>query len=136
MKAKIGKIIGSILIFGLSISSILYCIGTIGALPHTFVGDMEFADMNQMQEFQSKLVADVKDVEGTVQSFDLTVSSPPKVRFAIFIPDMTEFQYGKTSMSLLNASIISLIFGLVILGVFGIAIYHIWIEADNNARKG
>lgn len=109
------RVVSCILLSLFGLGALLHVVGTMGAIPHRFIGDIEFNSVEEMQIFQSELITEAKAVGASVESFDLSVSSPPKVHYIVFNPSGLEFKYGEPIMTLIPATIMQIMTGLVIL---------------------
>jgi hypothetical protein len=111
----IRKIFISIICVGVIMAVILDGVTTLNKLSNTFRGEAKFSTIEEMQQYQSEVVAKVKEANGVVNSFDLTIQSPPKVKYELYIPNTTEFEYGKQVWSatyVMFFNLFMLIFGL------------------------
>jgi hypothetical protein len=66
---------------------------------HEFTGEQSFSTLEDAQQFQTTVVDATKSAGGDVISFDLSVMSPPKVSYYLYVPNVTSFTYGKEVMS-------------------------------------
>ena len=122
----IGRIVGSVLLTAFGLYALASSLGTLGTFPHTFIGKQEFSTMEEMQSFQSDLVSKVEEAGGSVQSFDLTALSPPKVFFNIYIPSVYEFEYGEQLFSVLLVTVFQATTIIVFVFMLSIANWSIW----------
>jgi hypothetical protein len=122
------KILASVVCLFMMFGTWFYVAGTISPSAHTFIGVKTFSSLEEMQTFQTEVVTVVKDAGGRVDSFDLTVSSPPEVEYRLYIPGVTEFQYGTESMSPVLVGI-TIGMGSLLIAVIGFVAYRIiWIK--------
>jgi hypothetical protein len=77
----------------------LATIGLFSTLPYTFSGTETFDTFAEAQQFQSEFVAEAERVGAAVLSFDLSITSPPKVKFQAAMPNKEEFKYGGRAAS-------------------------------------
>ena len=62
---------------------------------HEFAGEQSFSTLEDAQQFRTTVVNATKSAGGDVISFDLSVMSPPKVSYYLYVPNVTSFTYGK-----------------------------------------
>ena len=70
---------------------------------HEFAGEQSFSTLQDAQQFQTTVVDATKSAGGDVISFDLSVMSPPKVSYYLYVPNVTSFTYGKEVKSVKEA---------------------------------
>lgn len=62
---------------------------------HSFSGERTFTTLEEVQKFQVDVITATKEAGGSVESFNLTVLSPPRVSYLLYIPNVTSFTYGE-----------------------------------------
>ena len=70
---------------------------------HEFAGEQSFSTLEDAQQFQTTVVNATKSAGGDVISFDLSVMSPFKVSYYLYVPNVTSFTYGKEVKSVKEA---------------------------------
>ena len=86
---------------------------------HEFAGEQSFSTLEDAQQFQTTVVNATKSAGGDVISFDLSVMSPPKVSYYLYVPNVTSFTYGKEVKTVKEAeSDKAMGVGLIILASF------------------
>ena len=127
----IGKIITSVVITIMILFAILFVIGNLGAMSHKFTGNETFATFEDAQQFQTELVNEAERVEASVESFDLSIMSPPKVFYQVYMPTPEEFKYGERLLSVVSVSIAQILFTFAFLAACVLLNIDIWRSAPN-----
>lgn len=92
---RLGKVAGSVLLTSAVLFLGLIAIGLVGAMPHKFTGQETFESYKEAQYFQEVLVCEAERVGAFVNSIDLSITSPPTIRYEIYAKGSEEFKYGK-----------------------------------------
>ena len=124
----IGKIIRSVVGSFMLLVLVFYGLGTLGALPHKFVGEEVFTTFEEAQVFQAEVVQEAERVGASIRSFDLSISSSPKVRYEVYMPGDSKFKYGERLISFGVIGLAQGLTSLVILWVLVSLNIYTWKE--------
>ena len=97
------RIIVSIVIIAGTITVMVSQFPSVDRQTHEFAGEQSFSTLEDAQQFQTTVVDATKSAGGDVISFDLSVMSPPKVSYYLYVPNVTSFTYGKEVKSVKEA---------------------------------
>ncbi len=103
----------------------LLVVGTVGSYPFTYVGTEEFSSIEKFQQFQTDVVGEAAEVGASVGSFDLSIQSPPTVKYTIYTPS-PPFRYGEPLMSFRVTYVLQALVTLPLLATIVFANLNIW----------